>query len=214
MVVSCSLNHTAASHNTATSCGLHRVVYRHLRTRLRLVYHAPIRSSRLGRPVSGVSMWVWCESKYLCNLDLGAAMKMPTGDSADPIYLSSDSEEDGGITRGMLSAAAKGKGRATNMALDADQGVERTITENQTAYTGGADVSVNGTRPSTPGKPSSVAVADVLPQSQQSLSNRDELHQFTSTSLRNQQGIGRSSQLSTTPHVGLENPSNPLGKHA
>lgn len=135
---------------------------------------------------------------------------MPSGDSTDPIYLSSDSEEDseedGDIMRGMLDAAAKGKGRATNMALDADQGVEETITENQTAYTGGADVSVNGARASTPGKPSSVAGVGVLPQRLQSPSNRGELRPS-----RSQQGTGRT--LSAIANPALENPTNPLGKH-
>jgi hypothetical protein len=141
---------------------------------------------------------------------------MPLGDCVEPIYLSSDSEEDGEIMRGMLDAAAKGKGRATNMALDAGQGVEETITENKTSYTGGADVSVNGARTLTPWKPSSVAVADalfgrgVIPQRPQSSSNRGDLHQYSSPSLRNQQGIGRSAQISATA---LENPANPMGEH-
>jgi hypothetical protein len=150
---------------------------------------------------------------FLCNLDLGAATKMPSGDSADPIYLSSDSESDCDIMRGMLSAAAKGKRRATDMALDADQGVEETITENQTAYTGGAGVSVNGTRASTPGKPSSVAVTDVLPQRPHSSSNRDESHQCSLASLKDQQGIGRRTRLSAAPNTAHENPANTLGKH-
>ena len=135
---------------------------------------------------------------------------MPSGDSADPIYLSSDSEEDGDIMRGMLDAAAKGKGRATNMALDADQGV---VTENQTAGAGGAGVPVNGAPASTPAEPSSVAVVGVLSQPPQSSSNRDELPQYSSADLRNQQGIGGSPQLSTTASSALENPADPLGKH-
>jgi len=49
---------------------------------------------------------------FFCILNLDAAAKMPLGDSADPIYLSSDSEEGGDIRRGVLNAAAKGKGRA------------------------------------------------------------------------------------------------------
>jgi hypothetical protein len=153
------------------------------------------------------------EAKFLCNLDPGAATEMPTGDSADPIYLSSDSEEGGGSRRGMLSAADKGKGRAIDTALDADQGVEKTTTENQTAYTGGADVLVNGTRMSTPGKPSSVAVVDTLSQKLQTSSNRDEFHQRAPTRLRNQQDVGRMPQLSATPNPLIENGANPLGEY-
>lgn len=108
--------------------------------------------------------------------------------------------------RGMLNAAAKGKGRATNMALDADQGVEEIITENQMAYTGGANVPVNGTRASTPGKPSSVAVVGALPQRLQSSSDRGELRPS-----RSQQGTGRT--LSAIANSALETPANPLGKH-
>ena len=165
------------------------------------------------------SLWQVADWCFFCILNLDAATKMPLGDSADPIYLSSDSEEDGDIRRGMLDAAAKGKGRATNIALDAAQGVEKTITENQTAYTGGAGVPANGARTSTPGKPSSAAVMDVLlglgvlPQRPQSSSNRGDLHQCPSPDLRNQQGIGRTSQLSATANPALENPANPLGKH-
>jgi len=129
---------------------------------------------------------------------------MPSGNSADPIYLSSDSEEDGDIRRGMLSVAAKGKGRATDTALDAHQGIEGTSTENQTAYTGGADVSVNGTRTSAPVKPSSVAVSGALSQKLQCSSTRDELNQYSSTSLKNQQGI---ESISLPP-----GPANSLGK--
>ena len=146
----------------------------------------------------------------LYNLDLGATARMPSGDNGDPIYLSSDSEDDGDVMRGMLDAAAKGKGRATNMVLDADQGV---VTENQTAYAGGAGVPVNGARASTPAEPSSVAVVGALPQQLRGSSNRDELHQCSSPNLRNQQGIGRSPQLSATASPALENPANPLGKH-
>ena len=150
----------------------------------------------------------------LCNLDLDAAVKMPSGDSEDPIYLSSDSEEDGDIIRGMLDAAAKGKGRATNMTLDADQGVDTTVTENQTVYRGGAVVPVNGARTSAPVEPSSVAVVvGVPPQRLQSPSSRNELHQSSLDSLGNQQGIGRSSQLSATANPALENSANPLGEH-
>lgn len=146
----------------------------------------------------------------LYNLDLGATAKMPSGDNGDPICLSSDSEEDGDIMRGMLDAAAKGKGRATNMVLDADQGV---VTGNQMAYAGGASVLVNGARALTPAEPSSVAVVGVLPQPLQSPSDRDELHQYSSTDLRNQQGIRRNPRLSATANPALENPANPLGKH-
>jgi hypothetical protein len=150
----------------------------------------------------------------LCNLDPGTPAKMPSGDSADPIYLSSDSEEDGDIMRGMLDAAAKGKGRATNMALDADQGAETTVTENQTVYTGGAGVPVNGAHAPTPEEPSSVVVGvGVPPQRLQSSANRDELHQRSLDSLRNQQGIERGSQLSATANPELENSANPLGEH-
>jgi hypothetical protein len=140
---------------------------------------------------------------------------MPSGDSTNPIYLSSDSEEDGDIMRGMLSAARKGKGRANDidMALDVDHGVEKTTAEDQTAYTGAADVSGNGTRASTPGKPSSVAVMDVLPHEPQSSSNRDELHQYSSTGLRNQQGIEESSQPSAARNPTLDSLTTPLGKH-
>ena len=176
-----------------------------------------LRSSGVGTTLSSLSManvYGWCESMLLCNLNLAAAAKMPSGDSADPIYLSSDSEEDGDIMRGMLDAAAKGKGRATNMALDADQGVEKTVTENQTVYTGGAGVPVNGTHASTPEEPSSVTVVvGVPPQRLQSSPNRDELHQNSLDGLRNQQGIRRSSQLSATANPALENPANPLGEH-
>lgn len=140
---------------------------------------------------------------------------MSSGDSTNPIYLSSDSEEDGDVMCGMLSAATKGKGRASDfdMALDADQGVEEITAENQTAYTGGADVPVNGTRASTPGKPSSVAIMDVLPHKPQSSSNRDELHQYSSTSLRNQQGIEETSPPSAARSPTLDNSATPLGKH-
>jgi hypothetical protein len=138
---------------------------------------------------------------------------MPSGDNADPICLSSDSEGDGDMMCGMLSAAAKGKGRATDTALDVDQSVEKTTAENQTAYTGGADVSVTGTRALTPGKPSSVGVRGVLPQSLQSSPNRNELHQYSSTSLRDQQAIGRNSQLSPVPDPAHEILASPLGKH-
>ena len=138
---------------------------------------------------------------------------MPSGDSADPICLSSDSDSDCDIMGGMLSAAAKGKGRAIDTALDADQGVETTTMENQTAYTGGADVSVNGTRALTPEKPSSVAVIDVVSQTPQNSSDRDELHQDSLTSPRNEQAIGCLSQASTAPNPAHENPASPLGKH-
>lgn len=144
---------------------------------------------------------------------------MPSGASADPIYLSSDSEEGGDITRGMLGAAAKGKGRATDTvpdatAPDADQGVGGINTENQTAYTGGADVSVNGARASTPVKPSFVPVGSgVLPQKLQSSSTCVELNQRSSTGLKNQQGIGRISPPPLTSDSMFDDPANPFGEH-
>ena len=171
------------------------------RPRRGLVPHAPILGFGYGGGVNGCLLY---------NLDPGAATKMPPGESTDPIYLSSDSEEDGDIMRGMLDAVAKGKGRATNMVLDADQGV---ATESQTAGAGGASVPVNGARAFTPAKPSSVTVVGVLPQPLQSSSDRHELHQYSSNDLRNQQGIGRSPQPSATANPALENPANPLGKH-
>ena len=146
-------------------------------------------------------------------MDLAATTKMPSGGSADPICLSSDSEGDGEIKRGGLSAAAKGKGRAIDTALDAEQGVEATSTENQTAYTGGADASVNGTRASTPVKPSSVAVLDALLQKLQGSSTRAELHHASSTSLWSQQGLERIYQPPAVPSPALDNPGNSLGKH-
>ena len=138
---------------------------------------------------------------------------MPSGDSADPIYLSSDSEEGDDIRRGMLSAAAKGKGRPADPALDVDQGAEETNTENQMAYTGGASVLVKETRTSTPVKPSSVAVSGFLPQKLQSSPTHDELNQRSSPSLKNQQGIGRLSLPPVNPVSRPEDRANPLGKH-